>query len=112
MIDWHMGTHLRVLRENYPMNTNMTGFKWAPKYLPPYALEKSSLSIGRVKVARLRLAIPRGCLVHHIFFREYLPRKHSIKGFILKPMAFLSTLCIVCVASTWVAEDGNVKYNV
>ena len=27
--DWnHMGTHLRVLGENYPMNTNMTRFKW------------------------------------------------------------------------------------
>ena len=24
---WHMGTHLRVLRESYPMNTNMTGFR-------------------------------------------------------------------------------------
>ena len=22
---WHMGTHLRVLHESYPMNTNMTG---------------------------------------------------------------------------------------
>ena len=24
---WHMGTHLRALRESYPMNTNMTGFR-------------------------------------------------------------------------------------
>ena len=24
---WHMGTHLRVLGETYPMNTNMTGFR-------------------------------------------------------------------------------------
>ena len=23
---WHMGTHLRVLSESNPMNTNMTGF--------------------------------------------------------------------------------------
>ena len=23
-----MGTHLRELRESYPMNTNMTGFRW------------------------------------------------------------------------------------
>ena len=23
-----MGTHLRVLSESYPMNTNMTGFRW------------------------------------------------------------------------------------
>ena len=25
---WHMGTHLRVLSESYPINTNMTGFRW------------------------------------------------------------------------------------
>ena len=25
---WHMCTHLRVLSERYPMNTNMTGFRW------------------------------------------------------------------------------------
>ena len=28
-----MGTHLRVLSENFPMNTNMTGFRWFPKNL-------------------------------------------------------------------------------
>ena len=30
---WHMGTHLRVLMESYPMNTNMTGLKWFTKNL-------------------------------------------------------------------------------
>ena len=25
---WDMGTHLRVFSESYPMNTNMTGFRW------------------------------------------------------------------------------------
>ena len=25
---WQMGTHLRVLSESFPMNTNMTGFRW------------------------------------------------------------------------------------
>ena len=24
---WHMGTYMRVLSENFPMNTNMTGFR-------------------------------------------------------------------------------------
>ena len=28
MKPWHMGTHLRVLGESYPMNTIMTGFRW------------------------------------------------------------------------------------
>ena len=26
-----MGTHLRVLGEKFPMNTNMTGFRWFSK---------------------------------------------------------------------------------
>ena len=26
-----MGTHLRVLSKSYPMNTNMTGFRWLSK---------------------------------------------------------------------------------
>ena len=30
---WHMGTHLRVLCESYPMNANMTGFRWFSKNL-------------------------------------------------------------------------------
>ena len=25
---WYMGTHLRVLGNSYPMNTNLTGFRW------------------------------------------------------------------------------------
>ena len=28
---WHMGTHLRVRSESYPMNTNMIGFRWLSK---------------------------------------------------------------------------------
>ena len=42
-----MGTHLRVLSEGFPMSTNMSldGFR---KSLHSCALDKSSLSIGRV----------------------------------------------------------------
>ena len=29
---WHMGTHLRQLRESYPMDTNMIGFRWFSKF--------------------------------------------------------------------------------
>ena len=43
-----MGTYLRVLSEVYPMNTNMTGFRWFSKFLHFSALYKRSLSIGRV----------------------------------------------------------------
>ena len=45
---WHMDIHLRVLSESFPMNTNMTWFGWSSKIITSYALEESSLSIGRV----------------------------------------------------------------
>ena len=28
---WCLGTHLRVLRDSYPMNTKLTGFRWFSK---------------------------------------------------------------------------------
>ena len=31
------------------MNTNMTGFRWFSKIFAPLCLDKSSLSIGRIK---------------------------------------------------------------
>ena len=46
---WQMGTHLRVLRESYLMNTTwqvQDGYKIS---LHPCALAESSLSIGRLK---------------------------------------------------------------
>ena len=44
---WHIDTHLRVLNENYPMYTNMTGFRWSSKSLHLCALDEISLSIGK-----------------------------------------------------------------
>ena len=44
----HMGSHLRVLSDSYPMNTNMTGFQRFSKISGPCALDESSLSMGRV----------------------------------------------------------------
>ena len=35
-----MGTHLRVLSESYPMNTNMTGFRWILRILCIFVLWK------------------------------------------------------------------------
>ena len=47
---WHMGTHLGVLSESYPMNTNMSGYIVDfQQSLHPCTLDESSLSIGRVK---------------------------------------------------------------
>ena len=40
-----MGTHLRVLSESYPMNTNKTWLDGFQKSLRPYALDKSSLRV-------------------------------------------------------------------
>ena len=39
---WHMGTHLRVLNESYPMSTKMTGFRWFSKIF-------ASLCFGRLE---------------------------------------------------------------
>ena len=30
---WHIGTNMRVLGKSYPMNTNMTGFRWHTLHL-------------------------------------------------------------------------------
>ena len=50
-----MGTHLKLLNESYPMNTNMRGLDVFQKYLCSCALDESSLSIGRVKSSRPQL---------------------------------------------------------
>ena len=44
---WQMGTHMRALSERYPMNTNMTGFRWLSKIFASFltALDERSLSI-------------------------------------------------------------------
>ena len=49
---WHVGTLLRVVCEKYPLNINMTGFRWFVNIFIssyPCALDESSFSIGRVK---------------------------------------------------------------
>ena len=46
---WYKGTHVRVLSESYPINTNMTGLRWLSKNVRTFALDESGLSIGRVK---------------------------------------------------------------
>ena len=42
-----MGTHLRVLNESYPMNTNMQGLDGFQTFLCSCALDESSLTIGK-----------------------------------------------------------------
>ena len=80
---WHMGTHLWVLSESFPMNTNTTVFRWFSEIFASlyyYALDKSSLSIGRVNPIMLRVGTQAGplqqtCLLdrkfpENIFFRQ------------------------------------------
>ena len=43
---FYMATYLRVCSESYPMNTNMTGFRWFSSLF----LEESNLSIWRVNI--------------------------------------------------------------
>ena len=47
---WHMGAHLRVLSQGYPMNTNMTGSGWFSKIF-------ASLCFGRSSIGRVNKAI-------------------------------------------------------
>ena len=45
-----MGTHMKVLNEYNPMNTNMAGFRWFSKSFAFLCVgRKLSLSTGRVK---------------------------------------------------------------
>ena len=46
---WHIGTHLKVLSESFPMNTSMTRFWWFSKMFVSLSSDKRSLSIGRLK---------------------------------------------------------------
>ena len=53
----HVGTHMRVLSESYPMNTNMTWFLMVYKQLCLCDLDECSLSIGRVNFQVIFLSI-------------------------------------------------------
>ena len=55
-----MGSHLKILCESYPLNTNMTGFRWFSKIFASLCFgRKCSLSIGRVKMAYMILPISK-----------------------------------------------------
>ena len=47
--DLDVGTHLTVLSESYPMNTNTTGFVIFKQCLRSCSLDECCLSIGMVK---------------------------------------------------------------
>ena len=47
---WHMGTHLRVLSESHPMNTNMRGFSWFSKTLCSCAWRKVASALEGLKI--------------------------------------------------------------
>ena len=72
-----MGTHLRVLSESFPMNTNMTGFRCFSHFflfLRSCALEESSLSIGRViSVLSDLVLILRFSFSHHECLNDHTP---------------------------------------
>ena len=44
-----MVTHLTVLSETYPMNTNMTGFRWFSKIFILVLWTKVALALERLK---------------------------------------------------------------
>ena len=48
-----MGTYLRKLSNTYPMNTNMTGFRWFSKNFAALSFGRNSLIIERVNVGHM-----------------------------------------------------------
>ena len=94
---WHMGTYLRVLRESYPMNTNMTGFRWLSKIksLLLRVLDGTSLSIGMVKVKGASSSgiliigvspFAWGCMVftHVLYAAKFVLTPNALMPFTLK----------------------------
>ena len=67
---WQLGTHLRVLGEIYHLNTNLSGIR----FLSPFALDESSLSIGCVNVVLegRRKYIYEWGLIHHMLLQARL----------------------------------------
>ena len=64
-----MGTHLRELSESYPMNTNMTGFRWLSKILPSlWFWTKAALALeGLIKLMLRRSSVRPRLLVSIIY---------------------------------------------
>ena len=59
---WQMGTHMKVLGESFPMNTNMTGFRWFFENICVLVLwmkEASSLE-GLYRVSEQEISAPHG----------------------------------------------------
>ena len=55
---WHMGAHWRALSESSLMDTNMTWLIVFQKSLHSCALDKSGLSIWRVKIFHVSMLLP------------------------------------------------------
>ena len=77
---WHVGTHRRVLSDSFPINTNMTRFRCIQKSLHPCSLDKSSLSIGRVKMCFLGKLW--GSLVQIVYLASHISGKCYLLYFI------------------------------
>ena len=59
-----MGTHMKVLGESFPMNTNMTGFQWFSKIFASWMKETSALE-------GLRVLLEIVVWINHTFGNNY-----------------------------------------
>ena len=64
---WHVGTHVRVLSESFPMNTSMAGLVGFQRTFRPCALDESSLSINRINPFMLGDVRDQCCLNLSLF---------------------------------------------
>ena len=98
---WHMGTHLRVLSISYPMDTNMTGFRWFSKNF-------ASLWFGRKqpqhwKVEVCVYAVDSFSLASMCFRRRSLILHCLLMSAILHP----SVLSLMLQPVITAADDSN-----
>ena len=70
-----MGTNLGVLSENYPMDTNMTGFRWFKKSLRSCAMGKSP-SIARVNPGKCFCGFLTYKLQLFLYLFKYFAYRH------------------------------------
>ena len=73
-----MGTHLKVLRKSYPMNTNMTGFR-------RFSIIFASLCFRRIVVFWTKVASALEGLIygHNCALEAFYTNPYSITNYIL-----------------------------
>ena len=113
---WHMATHLRVLSQSYPMNTNMTCFGWFSKFLALLCvMDECYLSIRRVyPFMPVPFNLPDyfgGISLPKAIFWKYLMEKFSSELYLQLSFKYFSILCLILKLSlnAWQVQTILIK---